>query len=221
MNKITMFGIAALACTTVIAAPAKAPKKIHVPETLDSLRVITPAAKTENHILLVNVGQAVSEKDWPLVTNFAVSRIQINAWTNSIAETVFPTIVTDRSIVTKKFGEKAKVVVFFENSDCEDNYQAAPGAWCRVNLKYLKKDNPDRQTLLDRMAKAVLKGIATASGCGAGYDNMSVTGAKTMTLEGLDAAGICITPEAYFPMLECLKIVGGDKILAPAVLDVE
>ena len=72
-----------------------------------------------------------------------------------------------------------------------------------------------------RYAKAILKGIAYAGGCGAGYDNMSVTGYKTITLEGLDAAGICITPETYFPMLESMRIIGGDAMLSPAVSESE
>ena len=46
---------------------------------------------------------------------------------------------------------------------------------------------------------------------------MSVTGYKTLTLEGLDSSGMCITPEAYFPMLESLRLIGGSTILTPRV----
>jgi hypothetical protein len=46
---------------------------------------------------------------------------------------------------------------------------------------------------------------------------MSVTGYKTLTVDGLDAAGICITPETYFPMLESLRLIGGNEMLSPAI----
>ena len=223
MKKTVMLSIAALAAIPLIAAPAakKEQKKIHVPETVASLRPISPAAKSANHIVLVNVGGAISEADWPLGVNFAASRIQVNIWTNSTEKTLFPALVSDRTEFVKKFGEKAKLAVFLESSDCPDAYQTAQGARCRVNVKNLLADKPDRQTLLDRYAKVILKGIAYAGGCGAGYDNMSVTGYKTITLEGLDAAGICITPEAYFPMLESMRIIGGDAMLSPAVSEAE
>lgn len=207
--------------STAPAADAKQPKKIHVPESLSALRPISAAAQNVNHIVLVNVGNAIPSQDWPLAANFAVSRIQVNIWTNSLDATLFPGLLSDRSELTAKFGSKAKLVVFVEDFDGTDAYQTAQGAWCRVNLKPLMKDNPDRQTRLDRYAKAILKGIAYAGGCGAGYDNMSVTGYKTITLEGLDAAGICITPETYFPMLESMRIIGGDAMLSPAVSESE
>lgn len=223
MKTTIAIAFAALAACQAPAAPGGAgrPKKIHVPETLSAVRPISPSARKANHVLLVNVGDAIPNADWPLVSNFAVSRIQINVWTNSIGKTMFPSLLSDRSALAAAFGEKAKIVVFFERSDCPDAYQTSPGAWCRVNVKPLLTDGPDRQTTLDRYAKAILKGIAYAGGCGAGYDNMSITGYKTITLEGFDKAGICITPEAYFPMLESMRIIGGDAMLSPAVSDVE
>lgn len=217
MKTILTLSLAALSAFHSFAAPTKKPKKIHVPEALSSLRPISEAAKSANHVIIVNTADAVAAADWPLVANFAASRIQINIWTNSITKTLFPRMLADKAEYVSRFGDKAKVAVFIENSDSPDPYQTAQGAWCRVNLRHILKGAADRQTKLDRTAKAILKGIAYAAGCGAGYDNMSVTGYKTLSGEGLDAAGICITPEAYFPMLESLRMIGGDAILSPAV----
>ena len=217
MKIICVFLMLALTALQVNAATAPKTKKISVPETLSSLRPISASANGVNHVLLVNVAEAVNAAEWPLVSNFAASRIQINIWTNSIGKTLFPQMLSDKSEFISKFGNKAKIAVFLENNDTPETYQTAQGSWCRVNLKQILNDAPDCRTRRDRIAKAILKGIAYAAGCGAGYDNMSVTGYKTLTVAGLDAAGICITPETYFPMLESLRSIGGNEMLSPVI----
>ena len=93
--------------------------------------------------------------------------------------------------------------------------------WCRVNVRFLKADKPDRQTLLDRYAKVILKGFVYACGGGAALDGRSSSCYSTNTLKGLDNAGITVSPDSYFPMLEVLRLVGGDEILSPAITESE
>ena len=207
-----------LASAVALAAPtAKNPVISHVPERLDSIRSISPAAASVNHIALVNVANAVPQDAWTLSSTYATSRLQLNVWTNAIAKSIVPAIVDDPTLVAKTLGDKAKIAVFIEDSDAPVRYLSVPGSWCRVNVRYLKSDNPDRQTLLDRYAKAILKGFVYAAGSGAALDGRSASHFNTFDLKGMDKTNITVSPESYFPMLEVLRVLGGEDILTPAV----
>ena len=89
--------------------------------------------------------------------------------------------------------------------------------FCAANVNQLKGDSPDSQTLRDRFAKTVLKGIAYAAGSGATLESGCSLFYGSSTLEGLDKTGIMITPMAYFPMLESLRAIGDSEMLSPAM----
>jgi len=166
---------------------------------------------------VVNVAGAVPEADWALAVTYASSRLQLNVWTNSLAQSVFPAGIDHPEAIASALGDKAKVAVFVEDVAEHIPFLSAPGAWCRVNVHSLKADAPDVQTLRDRYAKAVLKGFVYACGSGAALDPRSASNYDTFDLKGLDRTGITVSPDSYFPMLEVLRIVGGDEILSPAV----
>lgn len=210
------------ACLAVVLCSSSAqqsPKAAHVPSRLDSVRLINPLASGRNHICVVNVDNAIPATAWPLAVTYAASRLQLNVWTNSLDKTIFPDVLTDGKLLPKTLGEKAKVAVFIEDIETSAPYLAAPGQWCRVNIRPLKADNPDAQTLLDRCAKAILKGFVYACGSGAALDGRSSSYYDTFDLRGMDKTGITVSPDSYFPMLEVLRIVGGEEILTPAIED--
>ena len=203
--------------TLAAAAAAAAPRIVqHVPERLDKVRLISAAAADCNHVLIVNVGGAVPEDMWPTVVTYALSRLQINAWTNSAAGPVSAEIFADPVSFRKAFGEKARVAVFMERSPVGAPVTCAPGFWSRVNLAGIDADRPDAQTLRDRCAKMLLKGVAYAAGGGASVDPTCSLCYSSLSLRGLDACGISISPSTYFPMLEILRQAGGAQMLSPA-----
>lgn len=202
--------------TCTFAAP-QARKVAHVPARLDSIRLINPLASSRNHIAVVNVAKAIPDEAWSLAVTYAASRLQLNVWTNTLEKTVFPEVLTDGKLISQKLGGKAKVAVFIEDIETPTPYLTAPGQWCRVNIRPLKTDNPDKQTLLDRYAKAILKGFVYACGSGAALDGRSSSNYNTFDLKGIDKTGITVSPDSYFPMLEVLRIVGGEDILTPAI----
>ena len=208
------------ACLSVVICTFAAPqtrKVAHVPTRLDSIRLINPLASTRNHIAVVNVAKAIPDEAWSLAVTYAASRLQLNVWTNTLEKTVFPEVLTDGKLISQKLGEKAKVTVFIEDTETPTPYLTAPGQWCRVNIRPLKADNPDKQTLLDRYAKTILKGFVYACGSGAALDGRSSSNYNTFDLKGIDKTGITVSPDSYFPMLEVLRIVGGEDILTPAI----
>ena len=227
MKKLLMSGVAVLvtvaAWTVAFAAPAKAAPltKIHVPATLTSGVAIDPAVAKVNHIVLVNVADAVPAADWPRIATFACSRLQVNIWTNSVAASPLPAVQKDPGALGRLFGEKAKVGVFLVDSDEAYPVVTAPGAWARVNIRFLKEDKPDAVTYADRVAKMILKGIAAAAGAGASLDISSANHADTFDVVGLDKRNITLTPDVYFPMLEVLRRAGGDELISPAFTEPE
>ena len=67
----------------------------------------------------------------------------------------------------------------------------------------------------------ILKGIAAAAGAGASLDISSANHADTFDLVGLDKRNITLTPDVYFPMLEVLRMVGGNELISPAFTEPE
>ena len=216
MKKTLILAACAAASLQTLAGPA-ANRVQHVPERLDSIRLINPAAAKKNHIAVVNVADALTAEDWALAVTYAASRLQLNVWTNSVGQTPLPALYDDGEILEKTLGRKAKVAVFIEDSETPFPYLCAPGRWCRVNVRPLRADNPSKQTLRDRYAKAILKGFVYACGSGAALDGRSASNYNTFDLAGIDKTGITVSPDSYFPMLEVLRIVGGDDILSPAI----
>ena len=216
MNKLLIMTALAAVAVTGFAAP-KAPAKQHVPERLDKIRLIHPAAANKNHILVSNVGGAIPTDLWGTVVTYAVSRLQLNVWTNSTDKIDVAAYALDPTKGMKDFGPKSKVCVFFVNDPKLAIFTGAPGCWCAVNLCNIAKDKPEPQTLKDRYAKMILKGLAYACGSGASLEPKCSLFYRSITLEGMDETGIQVSPPTYFPMLEILKAVGGNEILSPAI----
>lgn len=210
--------IAILTAVGTTAFTTVADDKVHhVPSTLNNLRLLTPASAKHNHVLVVNVGNAIPEKDFGFLVTVVASRLQLNFWTNSIPASPVAAMLSDDTVFKRNFGEKAKIGVLIENTGDADDCLVSPGKWCRVNLKGLADGAKDRQTVLDRQAKAIMRGVAFACGGGAVLDGRSSTHFSSFSKDGLDKVGITITPDGFFPMLEVLRRVGGGEILSPAI----
>ena len=200
-----------------LAADAQAEVN-HVPERLDEVRLIAPEAAARNHILVANVAGAVPEAAWKLASTYAVSRLQVNVWTNAVASLDVKACVAERDWLSRAFGAKAKVGVFVVNDPKLPRLVGAPGEWIAVNVDGLAADGPNPQVLRDRYAKAILRGLAFACGSGSSLERDSLCYAA-WTVEGLDRSLIQINPPTYFPMLERLRSVGGNEILTPAIAE--
>ena len=205
MKAMAMIGTIVLV-TTAFGAPVADHVKTDV-------RGVPLAAKDANHVLVVNVGGAVDEVVFREAATYALSKLAINAWTNSLASFDVEGLPREPRLVQMAFGEKAKVGVFLVKAGVAPRFMAVPGSWCRVNVDGLAVGNPDAQTFKDRVAKMVLKGLAYAAGSGASLDARCSMFFGGATLEGLDGVGIRLSPGVYFPMLETLKRVGGFEIV--------
>lgn len=217
MNKTIPSYIAAMLISmAAIAAPSAQNAAVpHVPADCRSMQPIKPEAANFNHVMIANVGNAVPSGDWPRIATYAASKLQLNIWTNAVEKPLFPSLVGDSALLSKTFGRKARFVVFLEDGADGVPFLAEPGSWCRVNVRHLKAGNPDSQVLCDRMCKAVIKGVAHACGAGLALDGRSANCIGSVSVEGLDKAAFTITPDAYFPLLESIRVLGGEEILSP------
>lgn len=174
---------------------------------------IEPTAQSRNHLLIVNVGEALSPSEFGCAAEKAASVVEVNVWTNSIPKSIVPNLVDGSEDIKSRFGEKSKVVVFVEKKDNGPSFLHYPAHWAVVNLRGIDKDNPSGDVLALRQAKMILKGIGYASGAGATLEPVCVLGAMNATLSGMDKARLVISPMGYFPMLQTLKEVGGDDLV--------
>ena len=197
MKNLATLAVAAVMACSLVAA------QNHVPASFDgSFGCIRADAGTRNHLLVVNVNKAIPDDVWPVVVNYAASRVPINVWTNSIDK-----------LECGKFPVYAKAVVtVFVVDDAKGPAElSAAGKWSRVSVAALKAGSPDAQTLRDRFAKMVLRGMARACGSGTTIEPACSLFYGANTLEGLDKVNITISPMAYFPMVEVLRAGGGDE----------
>lgn len=211
-----MRNIVLSALATMVVATSAAFGADHVPGDFSSMkgvREITTRSRDKNHVVFVNVGNAIPEKEWALSAAYAAGRLQINIWTNSIASLDMNVLLNNPDAVQQICGAKSRVAVFVVNDEAGPAFLAAQGKWSRVNVRSLRKDNPDAQTLRDRYAKLLLKGLAQAGGAGVSLQRDCALFYDSFTLKGMDKTGITICPMSYFPMVETLQIVGGPDIL--------
>lgn len=208
-SRLAICAGAVFTAALAMAAPRKSQN--HVPAVLDDeIRPFYAAAAATPHIALVNVAGAIPEEDWRLAATYAASRLQVNIWTNSIPASVTDKLIADPAYVAKALGnENAKVGVFFERRGKGCRLLSAPGAWAVVDVASLSEGSPDAQTLRDRYAKVILKGLAEAVGGGATLEPFCAMFYGSQDLEGMDSTNITLAPMCYFPMLEILRQIGG------------
>ena len=216
----TWFAIGVVAGAVAAAIPAFAAQgrhMNHVPEVLDpETRQIYPSARERNHVLVLNVGGAVPADVFGTVVTYAMSRININVWTNSIERSVVRELLDSPGRQGELLGDKAVVAVFLERNEGGVSFLNAPGRWAMVNMRGIDRDGPSAQTLRDRYAKMILKGVAHASGVGASVDELCSLNYDSFTLEGMDKTDIRISAMSYFPMLSTLQALGGASMVSPA-----
>ena len=204
--------IASLILAAAVAAAPNTAQEDHVPQ-LSELKPIDPRVESVQHVAAINVGGAIPKADFERIVPFVAKRLIFNIWPGSLDKSLLPDLLKDEAVLRKTLGAKAVVAVFLEDSDEPYPYLAVPGQWCRVNVRHLKVDKPNAQTLCDRYAKAFLRGLAYAAGAGAALDIRGVTSVNVHNVRDLDNTFITITPETYMPMHENLRTMGGMGVL--------
>ena len=113
MKTLLTAATAVLSLLPIMAAPREQRKVVqqpvqnHVPYSLAGERLIHPKASTRNHVVIVNVDNAIPQKMWPNVVTYAASRVNINIWTNSLPASIVSSCVEEPLAFRKKLGEKA------------------------------------------------------------------------------------------------------------------
>lgn len=212
-----VIGLVCGALAAAIPAFAAPGQRInHVPDEIGpNTRKIYPSAKENNHILIVNVDNAIAPEIFAKAVTYAMSRINVNTWTNSLSKSIVAELIEKPERQKELLGEKAKVAVFIEKREGAVGFLNVPGRWAMANVSALDDDNPSAQTLNDRYAKTILKGVGYACGIGASVEDLCSLNYESATLKGMDKTDIRISPMAYFPMLSILQSIGGVEMMSP------
>ncbi len=187
--------------------------------SMADVRPFMPAAAEKPHVLFVNVAGAMSDAEFAEAAELAASKVQINIWTNGIAKSMMAELFADRDALRRRFGDKCAVAVFVEKNKEGYSFMNAPGYWSMVNLRGIDKGEPTPETLRDRRAKLLLKGLAYAGGSGATLEPKCSLFYGSFTLDGMDKTGVQISPMAYFPLLGTLSAIAGNEVLSPPMPD--
>jgi len=202
-----------LALPLVLCAQAK--RNANLPALSTNVAELLPAAAVEkNHVLFVNVGNAMPANDF----SNAVAYVRSQWWVNvALAEKEKPfagDVVADTAFLKTTFGEKAKVVVAIVKNKTAPRYIAIPGLFAQVNIQFLEDDSPAPEYLKKRQTQMVISGLARALGIGVNVDQYCAMFYDTQTLEGLDKVSATFGPYAYVPFQNLLLSLGGEEIFS-------
>lgn len=179
------------------------------------LTPLSASVRNCNHVLFVNVADALDARTFAAAVAHAATRIQVNMWTNTLPRSLTRAALDDATLVGRTFGGKAKLVVFFERSAKGPLMLSVPGAWASVNVREVYAGNPDEQTRRDRAAKMVLKGLGLVAGVATSPDRECALYGDSLEAAKLDKVNIMIAQMAYFPIMASLQQFGGDEIVTP------
>lgn len=175
---------------------------------------VTDKCREMNHIEVVNVGGAVSEKIWNEAIPEACGLFSFVVWTNSVASLDMAALATTKGATAKLLGEKAKLAVFLIDDDKAPAYLASAGEFAVINLSRFKTS--DKAKFATRVKKAILQGMALSAGCGAGMDGRCALYEQGFSdLAAFDATNVTIAPMTYFPLTERVREIGGDEMVNP------
>jgi hypothetical protein len=197
------------------AAPAAAPPKNAVLEPVNDAAALLPAAAAQRaHVLFVNVGGALPDADFREAAAYVHMKYALNVAVRNERKPFANEVVADAAALRKRFGDKALVVVALVKQEAAPSFVNVPGFFSQVNLRGLGRDNPEALFLKKRTRQMLLKGLAHACGVGATVDAMCVMCYSSFTLEGMDRVSATYGPNAYFPVRELLREIGGGGIFA-------
>ena len=104
----------------------------------DGGREIRPEARERNHVLVVNVGGALTPEVFAKAVALAASKVQVNIWTGAVPASVTGELARRPEAMAGFFGERAKVCVFMERDTFGPSFLQAPGAWAALNVRGIK-----------------------------------------------------------------------------------
>lgn len=196
-----------------LPAPPSTPKKVTVLDPVKDVDAMLPEDAVQRpHIVFVNVDKALSTEAFREAAAYVRMKYSVNVVVRDAREPLACDALRDPTILRKRFGDKAVIVVAVVKQEIGASFINIPGSFAQVNLRGLDKDKPDAFFLKKRRTQMLLKGLAHACGIGATMDSTCVMKYNSFTLEGMDLVSATYGPNAYFPMSKLLKEIGGDGI---------
>lgn len=179
-------------------------------------KVLTRQAAERPHVLFLNVAKAVNDELFREAVAAVSLVVQVNLEATSIPGPLEREALWERGYTAKRYGDKAKLIVYVKNDPKEVSFINAPGNWAVVNLSGLDRDKPDTERYRRRLRQMMLKGLAHACGVGATGDSHCVMYNNSFTLEGMDKTSVSYSPFAGAPVQDTLLAIGGISMFGQA-----
>lgn len=167
---------------------------------------VAAAAEEKPFVAFVNVGGAVKADLFAsCATNFVPGVMPARIRTFGTEEVDVASIMNPAT-PDRRFGENAKLHVYFVSDKTFPPQLTAPGMWAVINVRNLDKE-ADAEKFKTRIEKMMLKGLAFACGFGANQDiGRCVMGAGSFsTLRGIDGTSASYSPFVAFPLMDFLS----------------
>lgn len=194
--------IAASIAIAILAAGVRAGEKSAAP---------VPQAP-EKHVVFVNVGAAVPREVFEAAARGACQQLNVRVKTRAAAAPRAAELTGLPEKMAAQLQPDAVLSVFVLNDERACGFLSAPGSWAMVNVRSLKQDNPAPDVYARRVTKLLMKGLAHAAGVGATMEPRCVMFVGSFSLAGIDATSASYGPNAFFPLSETLRRLGGEDL---------
>ena len=174
------------------------------------------APSSEKYVVFVNVGEAIPKDVVQAAAQEACRQINVRFKITSLAAFKASELTGSPEKMGARIASDAALTIFLFNDEHAYGFISAPGNWAMVNMRSLKQDHPSAEIYGKRVTKMLMKGMAHAAGVGANIDVHCVMYYGSFSLAGIDATSASYGPNAYFPLMETLRQVGGENVFALA-----
>ena len=166
----------------------------------------------EKHVAFVNVGDAAPKDVFEAAVREACQQFNIHVKTRAAAAPKAAELTGVPEKLAAQLAPDAILSVFVLNDERACGFLSAPGSWAMVNLRSLKQDKPSPEVYAQRVTKMLMKGLAHAAGAGATLEPRCVMYVGSFSLAGIDATSATYGPNAFFPISETLRRLGGESL---------
>lgn len=204
--------------TVVISVVSQESMKIIKLPSVAVDKVLCHTTENKNHVLFVNVDNALDEKCFreavaavslAIPVNLAVTAT--NGWDGGR--------LFNKAGREKQFSAHTKLVVYVLNKPEMITFASAPYNWSMVNISGFNTNIPseDQERYRRRLRQLMLKGLGLACGIGGNTDTgRCVMSSDSFSSETIDSTSATFSPYAYAPIEEALIKIGKEEIFQSA-----
>jgi len=169
-------------------------------------RVMTrPGFPNNPHVLLVNIGNAVSDKTLFDLLCAVRRETQARVWTNNAPTALVSKVMADPAILPRTFTTNAVLTVMIERSPEGNPITIAPRSWARLNLYGIDAAKPEATVRDTLYTRAVLRAVAFGMGAGLSSQPHCLMSGAVQSWPDMLKTGPNFSPEASMAIMQFIR----------------